>query len=426
MNSTTSQRLSAITISSVQKLAFLLPLLLLFACEQDTKTTTETKCYQLEAGTHLPRLFAHEEGVSMSFVTSEGNLSTLNYHPRISTIDAFPAHSMRSDSTWFVNWADFPSSRYFKDKKGHTGQFSHWLQYSADGTYDYDIYAATEHYQQESPFKLHQDTVAAEHGFLSSATLPSGGLQVTWLDGRYTKQNQGAGAGAEDDHGHGHGGGAMTLRTKALSDSASVELDHRVCDCCNTATVATDSLIIVAYRDRSEHEIRDISYVTKPTNGNEWSTPKTVHADNWEINGCPVNGPALAANDAGNIAVVWYTAPRDRAQINFARYHPTQGNFTTPITLDDQIPLGRVDLQIAADGTAYATGLTTKEGTDDAFLTLWTIAPNGTVAREDLTTTSAARSSGFPKIALFQDKLYWTRTVVGAEKGQQFVEVCWR
>lgn len=218
----------------------------------------------------------------------------------------------------------------------------------------------------------------------------------------------------------------MTLRTKALSDDTSVELDHRVCDCCNTATVATDSLIMVAYRDRSEHEIRDIAYVTKPTSDDEWSTPKLVHADNWEINGCPVNGPALAANDAGDIAVVWYTAPADLAQINFARYDPNADSFNFPILLDDEIPLGRVDIQLADDGAAYVTGITTKEGTDDAFLTLWTISPTDEVEREELTITSAARSSGFPKIALFEDKLYWARTVLGVEKEEQFVEVCWR
>ena len=217
----------------------------------------------------------------------------------------------------------------------------------------------------------------------------------------------------------------MTLRTKALTDSASVELDHRVCDCCNTATVATDSLIMVAYRDRSEHEIRDIGYVIKPTGG-QWSTPKLVHADNWEITGCPVNGPALAANGAGNIAVVWYTAPADRAQILFSRYDPAADTWQPPTLLDDNSPLGRVDLQLADDGPAYATALTTKEGTDDAFLTLWTIAPSGEFQREDLVTTSAARSSGFPKIALFEDKLYWARTVVGEAKGEQHVEVCWQ
>lgn len=342
---------------------------------------------------------------------------------------------------WFINWADFPSVAYIGEGTHGPQLFYHYLRYSAEGTYDYDVMfdVADGGGPFDNPRKLHQDTVSAEHGFLSSARLPGGGLQVSWLDGRYTKVQVGGAAGAGevekqgDDHGHGHAGGAMTLRTKALSDSISTELDHRVCDCCNTATVATDSLIMVAYRDRSEHEIRDIGYVVKRT-GREWSVPKLVHADNWEIGGCPVNGPALAANDAGNIAIIWYTAPRDRAhprreprsEILFSRYDPTLDTWAPPTLLDGHSPLGRVDLQLATDGTAYATALTTKEGSDDAYLTLWTISPTGNIDREDLATTSAARSSGFPETALFQDKLYWARTVTSAEKGQHYVEVCWR
>ena len=418
----------------MNKLILLFPVLFLFGCEQDTTAVAETECFQLGAGTHLPRLDVQDNVIGLSYVRSDSVEHSLLYQPITFPIaDMTMKEHLRSGKDWFVNWADFPSVVRYKDKQGNTAQYSHWLQYSGEGTYDYDIYAALEYFQSESSFKLHTDTVAAEHGFLSSAPLPAGGLQVSWLDGRYTKAPQppkeelvGGAVGAGEGNGHGHGGGAMTLRTKALSDSTSTELDHRVCDCCNTATVATDSLIMVAYRDRSEHEIRDISYVIKSTSGEKWSTPRLVHADNWEINGCPVNGPALAANDAGSIAVIWYTAPADRAQINFARYDAALDRFSPPILLDDQTPLGRVDLQLAPDGTAYATGLTTKDGTDDALLTLWTISPDGTVEREDLTTTSAARSSGFPKIALFEDKLYWARTVVGEQKGEQFVEVCWR
>lgn len=332
------------------------------------------------------------------------------------------AFSLAKGTDWFINWADFPSAFQYTVKGDSSGFFAHWLQYSGKGTYDYDIWFSE---GTTRVFKLHQDTVSAEHGFLSSAALPEGGLQVSWLDGRYTKQEQGAAAGAKQEtEGHGHGGGAMTLRTKALSDSLSVELDHRVCDCCNTATVATDSLIMVAYRDRSEHEIRDIGYVVKRMGSDDWSTPKLVHADNWEIAGCPVNGPALAANDRGDIAIVWYTAPSGRAQVLFSRYDAKTDAWESPTLLDDNQPLGRVDLQLNQDGTAYATALTSTEDEASAALTLWTIPSKGTIQRETLTNTSSARSSGFPKIALFKDDLFWVRTVVGATQKDHYVEVC--
>lgn len=399
--------------------SFILLLLLLCTCSSE-EVAKERECHQLPVGTHLPRLFSSEDGVLLSLVQTQEKESSLLFQLLSTTAtDSFPIHHLRSGDDWFINWADFPSVVRFKDKQGHEAQFSHWLKYSGKGTYDYDIFSAIEYFQVEEAFKLHTDTISAEHGFLSSTQLPQGGLQVTWLDGRRTKQ--GAAAGAEN--GHGHGGGAMTLRTKALSDSVSVELDHRVCDCCNTATVATDSLIMVAYRDRSEHEIRDIAYVMKRPD-EEWSIPKLVHADNWEINGCPVNGPALASNVRGDIALVWYTASRARARIHFARYDAINDAFTTPLTLDDRDPPGRLDLQLAADGTAYALGLTATKQTDSAALTLWTISSTNEVQREELAITAAARSSGFPRIALYQDRLFWARTVLGAEKGKQYVEVC--
>ena len=397
------------------------------ACAPEaTPATKASSCYQLPVGTHLPRLSALDTQLNLSFVRTLHNYAGPTPKNRLNT--AYWSNEEGWTEEWkitegdnfFVNWADFPSVRFYRDEQGTLQGFAHWLEYSGAGTYDYDIKYATDDIDEA---QLHQDTVSAEHGFLSSAALPAGGLQVTWLDGRYTKLGADAGA-AEGTEGHGHGGGAMTLRTKALNDSTSIELDHRVCDCCNTATVATDSLIMVAYRDRSEHEIRDIGYVFKRTGSAAWSTPKLVHADNWEIAGCPVNGPALAANERGDIAIVWYTAPAGRAQILFSRYDTATDAWQPPTLLADNNPIGRVDLQLADDGTAYATALTSMADESTAALTLWKLPPGGDVQREQLATTSPGRSSGFPKIALFQDTLFWARTVVGAEKTDHYVEVC--
>lgn len=399
--------------------------------DPNAATSVEAVCYQLPTGTHLPRLNSSPENLYLSYVSSSEKGDTL-----LLTQPALAEHrdvsvALAYGNDWFVNWADFPSVAFVSN--GLHGQilYYHYLRYSAEGTYDYDIMYGL--LDGGGPFyearKLHADTVSAEHGFVSTAPLSNGDLQVTWLDGRYTK----AGADVEAKQGqeakgnHGHGtGGAMTLRTKALSDSVSVELDHRVCDCCNTATIATDSLVMVAYRDRSEHEIRDISYVIKRTGSKAWSTPKLVHADNWEISGCPVNGPALAAAGPQNIAIVWYTAPADRAQINFSRYDAREDAWQPPVTLDDDAPRGRVDIQLAADGTAYVTGLTRSNGTDMANLTLWTITPTGKISRKTLSETTAARSAGFPKIALFNDTLFWTRTVLGKSRHDHQVVVCWQ
>jgi len=81
----------------------------------------------------------------------------------------------------FINWADFPSVIPLpppspNSSKNYPWFFAHYLKYSGSGTYDYDI--MTMEFGDRlffEPYKLHQDTVAAEHGFLSSVPLPGGG-----------------------------------------------------------------------------------------------------------------------------------------------------------------------------------------------------------------------------------------------------------
>ena len=66
-----------------------------------------------------------------------------------------------------------------------------------------------------------------------------------------------------------------------------------------------------------------------------------------------------------------------------------------------------------------------------ANLTMWTIRPHQhnsgeghNIRRKELGQTSTARYSGFPKIALFQEQLFWARTVVGESKQGHYVEIC--
>jgi hypothetical protein len=46
--------------------------------------------------------------------------------------------------------------------------------------------------------------------------------------------------------------------------------------------------------------------------------PRLVHADNWTMPACPVNGPAVAAR-GNDVVVGWYTAAGDMAALKLAR-----------------------------------------------------------------------------------------------------------
>ena len=382
--------------------------LLLAACTDPPALPADTGSAEdelfLETGSRFPRFGAGQGRLLLSYLapdTTDGYRLMVREWQDGNWSDG---RELAGGEQWFVNWADYPSVKPLGN-----GEFFHYLAYSGEGTYDYDIRFGTGANPETQASVLHTDGVRAEHGFLSSAQQPDGSLRVSWLDGRFTKQGDTL---QQSDHHHG-GGGAMTLRTAVVHPDGSVsdrqELDHRVCDCCNTATVVAGDRTMVVYRDRSEAEIRDIAFVTADGRG-KWSAPLPVHADNWEVTGCPVNGPALTANVQGEIAVAWYTAAEGRPRIQFARFDSLSERFTAPVVLDADDPLGRVDVKLAEDGTAYVLGLATGEQTDQTFLTLWTVDPGNNVTATRINETSGARSAGFPRLALAEDGLWLAYT----------------
>jgi len=152
--------------------------------------------------------------------------------------------------------------------------------------------------------------------------------------------------------------------------------------------------VLVAYRDRSADEIRDI-WVTRRDAGG-WSAPQPVHVDNWHITGCPVSGPSLAARNS-HVAIAWYTAAADSPRVYVAFSEDAGTHFGPPVRIDEGNALGRVSVALLADGSALAAWL--EASGKDAFVRTRRIPIGGapeaaiTVAR-----TSAARASGCPRV----------------------------
>ena len=91
-----------------------------------------------------------------------------------------------------------------------------------------------------------------------------------------------------------------------------------------------------------------------------WSKPLPVHADGWEIPGCPVNGPRLAARGEA-LAVVWYTGAGSGAGRVLAAFRDESG-FGRPRAVDDGAPEGRVDAVLLADGSLVLSWLENEAG----------------------------------------------------------------
>ena len=174
----------------------------------------------------------------------------------------------------------------------------------------------------------HHDGTQTEHGFASLFAMPGQGLGLVWLNGRQMK------AGAHK----GMAAGSMGLRGALFApdetQASETAIDDRVCECCPSAAAVTANGPIVAFRNRTSDEIRDI-YVSRLVGG-RWTEPRAVHDDKWRINACPVNGPALSA-DGRDVAIAWFTAVGDEGHVSAddrqtpARHSARQSGSTTSV-----------------------------------------------------------------------------------------------
>ena len=349
----------------------------------------------------LSRVVSDESGnLYLSWVTQAEGSAGLYYSTLKETRWSEP-QLVRRGEDWFINWADFPMLSVSEENKA-----AHWLRMSAEGTYDYDIEVRFYDAQTDSwsdTITPHQDGVSAEHGFVSMLPVGNGNTLMSWLDGRNTKTEAGY--------------GEMTLRAGIFSARGETlsewELDARVCDCCQTSAAMSAAGPIVVYRDRSAEEIRDI-YVMRYANG-DWTPPAAIHEDHWEIAGCPVNGPSVAAQ--GNfVAVGWFTAKDDSPKVQLALSTDSGEHFSAPILVSGPDTIGRIDTAILANGQVAVSWLDTKDET--AELTVSRFSAGGSLIDTTVVASvSASRRSGFPIIETIGDDLFvtWTDISEGPE-----------
>ena len=381
-------------------------LFICFACQNTTQQSNQMNDDFQELSTPSqnggePNLFVSETGlIYLSWVEYLNDTTDALVYATLENNRWSAPRTIASGSNWFVNWADFPSLVAYED--GGQTLAAHWLQKSARGTYDYDVRIAqsTDAGQTWNPsFVPHQDGIAAEHGFVSLLPLSDQRIFATWLDGRNTKN--------ESTH------AAMTLRAAVFNRSGQLseekELDHKICDCCQTSAAKTEEGIIVAYRDRSDEEIRDIS-VVRQVNG-IWTEPQTVYPDTWQIAGCPVNGPSVATRGA-QVAIAWFSMPENKAQVKVAFSNDNGAHFSEPQRLDLGEPLGRVDLLWLNDKEVLVSWME-KEGEDEASILARSVQTDGFAkAPFTIAKTTAARKSGFPVMAKNDTQLVFAWTQV--------------
>lgn len=383
---------------SVQMLAFFL----IAACGPAEPPAVVEIASPASAGSAQPNLAMTPGGHPVMSWLSPDNGATLQF----SVLDGTswsPPVTIASGNDWFVNWADFPSVVPVSDSLWG----AHWLRRTADSAYAYDVVLSVSKDAGKTwteGIVPHDDGTASEHGFVS--LFPDrGGLGALWLDGRETLGHGGH---------HESSGGGMTLRSAVLDEQERIEhaslVDGLVCDCCQTDIAMTPEGPIAVYRDRSDGEIRDI-YVSKLLDG-QWTEGFPVAADNWEIAGCPVNGPSVSyAHEL--VSVSWFTAAGEVPRVRVAFSIDYGRSFSTPVDIDTDLPAGRVAVLGVDQDTALVTWIgRAEEGMAPLLAALATA--NGSVGSPtEIAKMDRGRLSGFPQVAAVGDEILFAWTHVG-------------
>ena len=219
---------------------------------------------------------------------------------------------------------------------------AHWVELPKEGSEAEFLYvsASADGVRWSTPRVAHKDTSLVQHGLGSMVGSGPREASLIWLQAL-----------------KGENGPVSLMRTVVSAEGGIVKeesLDSDVCACCPTSVVRTARGILVAYRDHTPDNIRDISTI-RLENG-RWSTPKNIYPDKWKLDACPVNAASAAAK-GDNVAVAWYTAAEDKARVEMAFSADDGATFGKPSTVSTGQAYGYTSVVADDAGGAYVSWL---------------------------------------------------------------------
>ena len=352
------------------------------------------------ANSSEPQLTAQGDRVILSWVELNGERAALKFAER-TPAGWSAAQTVASGTHFFINSFDVPSVHALA---GGT-LAAHWEErLGADEDSDASkvmlSWSKDQGHTWSAPVSPHHDGTQTEHGFVSLFQAPGAGLGLVWIDGRATNPKTES--------------GDMSLRS-AVYDATGKQLREtvvapRVCECCSTSAAETSDGLVVAFRNRSATEVRDI-YVARFAEG-RWNAPAIVHADGWTIDACPINGPAIAARGR-DVAVAWFMAKGDQGRAFVAFSHDSGRTFAAPVRVDDAGSFGRLGVQLLDDGSAAVMWV--EKSSPRSQLRARIVSSAG--MRSAPVTVADTEGSRYPRMMRHRDELVfsWTDTDKGSQ-----------
>jgi hypothetical protein len=288
------------------------------------------------------------------------------------------ARTVISGRHFFRHPAEVPEVIQIGDKLW----MAHWVENvkeSSDAEYIY-VSSSVDGMHWTAPQMANKDRSAVQHGLVSMAASGPNEASLFWLET------------PKGDDGPGY---LMRSVVDASGKAVKEErLDDDVCDCCPTAVARTAKGLIVAYRDHTPDNVRDIA-VLRFENG-KWAPSKIVHADNWKLDACPVNAASVAAK-GDHVALAWFTGATEPAKVQMLFSDDGGATLGKPILVSTGAALGNTSLALAEDGGAIVSWLQ-RNASGDARLMAREISPAGVAGPVVQIAEGGKTPFGYPRI----------------------------
>lgn len=249
--------------------------------------------------------------------------------------------------------------------------------------------------------------VTGARGWESATISDDGVIHAAWLDGR----NAAPAADRPAAGAHHHSGDMRQdiFHAAWRGDAPPTEsvVATNVCFCCKTGIVSRGDEVFVAWRHLFDGGVRDVAVAHSTDRGHSFSSPVRVSPDNWKIDACPDDGPAMALAADGRLHVVWPTLVNDPDRPRLAIFHAVSADGGATFSARERID--------AARGTDPAHPRLVIDGAGNPVFA-WDELTEGrrqvAIRRghDPVDVISTSRASSYPAIAVAGDRLLvaWT------------------
>jgi hypothetical protein len=260
---------------------------------------------------------------------------------------------------------------------------AHWIETTQTESEAEFVYISASHdgVTWSTPVMAHRDHSPIEHGLASMVATGNGEASLIWLQAL-----------------HGEDEPVTLMRTVISAEGKPLKeetLEPDVCGCCPTSVVKTAKGLLIAYRDHTTEDIRDIAVIR--LEDGHWSSPKILNPDKWKINACPTNAASAAAK-GDHVAIAWYTGQgTPRVQVAFSK--DSGATFGKPMLVSTGHAYGYVSLSLEDNGGALISWLERgAEANAPTRVLLRRIAADGNAGPVTQVDQGSRQSIGYPKI----------------------------